>query len=118
MAASGVKMILGALNDADCGPLNRVGTGGAHAELLADRAFAPAPVSAATARDLVAGLRGATLLGAVGGRPAADVEALVQALVRLSQLAGEGAPEIGEIDLNPVVVHPAGHGVTGVDAAV
>jgi acyl-CoA synthetase (NDP forming) len=118
MAAPGVEMMLGALNDADFGPLVMVGTGGVHAELLADRAFAPAPVTAAIAQDLIARLRGASLLAARAGRPAADVEALAQALVRLSQLAVAAAAQIGEIDLNPVVVHPAGQGVTVVDAAV
>jgi acyl-CoA synthetase (NDP forming) len=112
MAKPGVEMILGALDDPDFGPLVMVGMGGVHAEVLADRVFAPAPVGAGEARELIRGLRGAKLL------EAGDVEALAWAIARLSQLCAAHAGEIGEIDLNPVIVHPAGHGISVVDATV
>jgi acetate---CoA ligase (ADP-forming) len=118
MAPPGIEMILGALDDADFCPLVMAGVGGIHAEVLADRAFAPAPVSSDEAADLIGRLRGARLLAGHRGRPPADVAALSAALSRLSRLAVAHAGEIGEIDLNPVIVHSAGHGVTVVDAVV
>ncbi len=63
-------------------------------------------------------LKGATLLGAFRGRPSADVDALVAAMARLAQFAQDHAGSISEIDINPVVVHDVGEGISVVDALV
>ncbi len=61
-------------------------------------------------------LRGLPLLSGYRGRPAGDLAALAQAIVALSQLADE--PTVAEAEINPLIVRPAGEGVTAVDALV
>jgi hypothetical protein len=81
-------------------------------------AFAPAPVSPEDAFDLLGRLEGIQLLRGVRNEPAADVPALVDLMVRVSRFAAEFGEELEELDLNPVVVHPAGQGLTVVDALI
>jgi acyl-CoA synthetase (NDP forming) len=118
MARPGREMILGVKRDATFGPLLLVGLGGIHVELLKDVALAPVPLSEAEARALLARLQGAALLGAHRGRPAADIDALVALMVRLGQFAAAHADTVAEIDLNPVIVHDAGRGLTIADALI
>ena len=118
MAAPGREVILGVNRDETFGPLLMLGLGGIHVEVLKDVAFAPVPLTHEAARDLIGQLRGAGLLGAHRGQPAADVQALVDMIVRLSEFAADHAQEIAEIDINPVLVHPEGQGVTVVDALI
>jgi acetyltransferase len=63
-------------------------------------------------------LKGAQVLGPYRGSPLADIDALVELMVRLSHLAADHADEIAEIDLNPVIVHAKGQGVSIVDALI
>jgi acyl-CoA synthetase (NDP forming) len=95
-----------------------VGLGGIHVEVLKDVAFAPVPLGAAEALDLLGQLKGAALLDGVRGEPAADRDALAELMVTLSRFAADHADRIAEIDLNPVIVHPAGEGLTIVDALI
>ena len=86
-------------------------------EVLQDTVLNVAPVSCGEAHDMIMRMRGVSLLqGARGGEPA-DVAALADALVRVSELISTH-PEISEIDLNPVFVHPVGRGVTVADAVI
>jgi hypothetical protein len=84
-----------------------VGLGGILAEAIDDVAIRLAPVPRGEARAMLAGLRGARLLGAFRGRPAVDLEAVVDVIVGLGEL-GLARPDIVEIDLNPVIAGPAG----------
>lgn len=118
MAPAGVEMILGVTRDPVFGPIVMAGLGGIHVEVLRDVAFAPAPLDADDARDLLAQLRGRRLLDGVRGAPAADAEALVDVVVKLSRFAADHADAVAEIDLNPVIVHPVGQGVSIVDALI
>jgi len=118
MARRGREIILGISRDPDFGPMLMVGVGGIHVEVLKDVAFAPVPLGAEEALDLIGQLRGAALLDAVRGEPAADRDALAQLMAALSRFAADHAEAIGEIDLNPVIVHPAGEGLTMVDALI
>ena len=95
-----------------------VGLGGVAVEVLKDVALAPVPLVPSEARELLARLKGATLLDAHRGAPAADVDALVELMVRLGQFAADHAETIAEIDLNPVLVHAHGKGVSVVDALI
>ena len=63
-------------------------------------------------------LKGAALLEAHRGAPPADVDALVELMVRLGRFAADHADTIAEIDLNPVLVHAEGKGVSVVDALI
>jgi hypothetical protein len=111
-------MILGVHRDPDFGPLLMVGLGGMHVEVLRDVAFAPAPLGLDEAHELIGQLRGAAVLDGVRGAPPADREALAQLIVALSHFAADHADQIAEIDLNPVIVHPAGQGLSVVDALI
>ena len=95
-----------------------VGLGGVLVEALGDVALAPVPLDHAAARALLGRLKGAQVLGPFRGAPAADTEALIELIVRLSHFAADHADEIAEIDLNPVIVHAKGQGVSIVDALI
>jgi acyl-CoA synthetase (NDP forming) len=118
MAPRGVEMILGVTRDADYGPMLMAGLGGIHVEVLRDVAFAPVPLGHEDASRLLGELRGAALLDGVRGTKPADREALVELIVALSRFAADHADAVAEIDLNPVIVHPVGEGLTVVDALI
>ncbi|MGH7864510.1 MAG: acetate--CoA ligase family protein, partial [Candidatus Binataceae bacterium] len=107
MAQAGVELLAGITRDERFGPLVMVGLGGVLVEVMKDTSMRLAPVAPHDAREMLAELRGAAILGGARGRPAADVDGIVDLLVRLSQLAAEH-PEIAEVDLNPVVAYPKG----------
>ena len=118
MARRGIDIILGVTSDPDFGPMLMVGLGGIHVEVLKDVAFAPVPLDTEEALALLRELRGAALLDGVRGEPAADRAALAQLMVALSRFAADHADQVAEIDLNPVIVHPKGEGLTLVDALI
>jgi acetate---CoA ligase (ADP-forming) len=118
MARPGRDVILGITRDPVFGPLLMVGLGGIYVEVLRDVAFAPVPLGAAEALALLDQLKGAALLDGLRGDPPADRAALVELMVALSRFAADHADAIAEIDLNPVIVHPAGEGLTVVDALI
>jgi acyl-CoA synthetase (NDP forming) len=107
---SGVEVALGIVADPLLGPLVVVAAGGTLVELVADRAVALPPVSPETARALVGRLMVSSLLDGFRGSPAADVDALTEVVVALGQLAVELGDHLAGLDLNPVVVGPAGSG--------
>lgn len=118
MAPKGVEVILGVSRDPTFGPLLMVGLGGIFVEILEDVAFAPVPLNKASARALVNRLKGAALLEGVRGEEPSDIDALIQTIVALSQFAADHADLIAEIDLNPVIVHMKGEGVSIADALI
>jgi acyl-CoA synthetase (NDP forming) len=118
MAEKGREVILGVNRDPHYGPMLMLGLGGIHVEVLRDVAFAPVPVSREAADRLIGRLRGAKLLEAHRGEPAADKAALADLIVRLGRFAADHAATIAEIDLNPVIVHAAGRGATIADALI
>jgi acyl-CoA synthetase (NDP forming) len=118
MALLGREVILGVSRDPTWGPLLMVGLGGVLVEALGDVALAPVPLDRDAARALLARLKGAAILGPYRGAPEADSEALIDLIVRLSQFAADHADTVAEIDLNPVIVHAKGQGVTIVDALI
>ena len=95
-----------------------VGLGGVFVEVYGDVAFAPAPLEPLHARSLIETLIGWPVLQGVRGAVPADVDALVDLIVRLSHLVADHANAIAEIDLNPVIVHPKGEGVSVADALI
>jgi acetate---CoA ligase (ADP-forming) len=97
-ASGGVEVLVGAVRDPDYGPTVVVGIGGGLAEQLDLVAAALAPIDAAGARRLIAAVP--ALVRLLGGTPP---EALIDAVVRVSQLMAEH-PEALEIDVNPLLV--------------
>ena len=117
MGKRGVELIVGARNDPEWGPVILVGFGGVTAELLHDvRLLPPDLTHAAIAAELRALKQGA-LLDGYRGSPALDVDAVARLIATLGQVL-IGTPSIREIDLNPVVVYPAGEGVVALDALI
>jgi acyl-CoA synthetase (NDP forming)/GNAT superfamily N-acetyltransferase len=115
MAPPGVEMILGTSNDRHFGPLVLVGAGGRMAELWRDTALHLAPLGRQGATSMIASLRSHRLLTGFRGSEPADEPVLIEALLRVAQLAAE-FPEIAELDMNPLIVHR--HGATAVDAKI
>src|SRR5262249_10350746 len=118
MAPAGRELFLGVNRDPCWGLLLIVGLGGVLVETLRDVALAPLPLDRDTAMALLGRLKGAAVLEPYRGMPAADTEALVDLMVRLSQFALDQADAIAQIDLNPVIVHGKGNGVSVVDALI
>ena len=112
--ASGTEVILGAVNDPTFGPTIAFGLGGIFTELLQDVTHRFAPFDAQTAREMIDEIKGAPLLHGYRGRPALDVDALADALARLSLLIADHADRIAEIDVNPLFVRE--QGVVAADA--
>jgi acyl-CoA synthetase (NDP forming) len=119
--AAGVEMILGAVNDPHFGPYVMVGLGGVLTEVLHDVAHRYAPVTPDDAREMLAELKGAKILEGYRGAPPCDVDAVVDALVRLSWLIHDHRDRIAEIDVNPLFVrakNAEGQGAVAADALV
>jgi len=114
--ASGVEVIVGAVNDSCFGPTVAFGLGGVLTELLHDVTHRFAPFDAETAREMIAEVRGAALLNGYRGRPPLDVAALADALARVSLLISDHAGRIAEIDVNPLFVRE--NGVVAADALI
>jgi acyl-CoA synthetase (NDP forming) len=111
----GIELIVGARCDPRFGPIALVGIGGLYAELLEDVAVALAPIEQTAAEALIRTLRGAPLLLGARGRPELDVAAAGRALASVSRVAA-AHPEIDEIEVNPLLVTPAG--ALGLDARI
>ncbi|MGD0594304.1 MAG: acetate--CoA ligase family protein [Acidimicrobiales bacterium] len=111
--ASGVELLVGVVRDARFGPVVAVGLGGIHTEVMDDVATGLAPVRADQAARMISSLRGAPLLLGGRGRPRLDLEAASRAVAAVSYLAAS-RPDVGEIEVNPLLVCP--QGAFGLDA--
>ncbi|MBM3133727.1 MAG: CoA-binding protein, partial [Chloroflexi bacterium] len=118
LPASAVEVIVGSSYDPDFGPVVVFGLGGILVELFKDSALRLAPVTEAEARQMIAETRGAQLLHGFRGRPVADVDALAHAIVRVSHLAYDLRDAVAAVDVNPLMVLPAGQGVRAADALI
>jgi acetate---CoA ligase (ADP-forming) len=118
MAQKGIEIIVGTVRDGTFGPIIMVGLGGIATELFKDVVYRPAPVSAHEAIAMLDALKSAPLLHGFRGAAKADITALAQLIARVSQLATTLRDVVSEIEINPVVVHPDGEGVTILDALV
>ena len=107
MVPNGVEMIVGAIHDPLFGPVIACGTGGVLVDVLADTSFRLHPLTPSDAREMIGDLRGTRLLRGYRGAPPCDEGALQQVLLRISELV-DAAPEIQELDLNPVIVLTSG----------
>jgi len=116
MVPPGIEMALGVVTDPTFGPLVLVGAGGVLVEVLHDRALALPPLDTAGARRLLDRLAVRPILDGVRGADRADVDALANAIVRLSVLASDLGELIAALDVNPVIVGPKG--CVAVDALV
>lgn len=115
MAPPGLEFIVGGRWDPSFGPVVMVGLGGIYVEVFRDTSLRLAPVTRREAEEMVSELKSYNLLKGVRGQGPFDIEALVEMVCRVSSLVSR-CQEITELDLNPVICHPLGHGVSVVDA--
>jgi len=116
LAARGIELSLGIARDPQLGPLVVVAAGGTTAELLTDRAVTLPPVSRAQARGLLDRLQMRKALDGWRGSPAAEVEAIIDAIVAIGMLATELGDHLAALDVNPLIAGP--NGAIAVDALV
>lgn len=114
MAPPGHELIVGMRRDPQFGPLLMFGLGGIYVELLKDVAFRVAPFSRAETLAMIGETHAGKLLAGLRGQPPADIDAVAEVIERVARLALD-QPRIQEIDVNPLVVYPAGQGVLAVD---
>jgi acyl-CoA synthetase (NDP forming) len=118
MVKGGTEAILGVTNDPLFGPAVMFGLGGIFAEVLKDVAFRLAPVTISVAREMIAEIKAYPLLAGARGKPPADIDALADAIVRLSALAVDLKEHLAELDINPLFVMEKGKGVVAADALI
>lgn len=114
MLPAGQDVILGAVQDAQFGPLVMFGSGGIEVEGLKDVAFGLAPLTVEEAQHMLASTWAGRKLGGYRSLPPADGEAVLQALLHLSRLASD-FPALHEIEINPLRVLGKGQGVVALD---
>jgi acetyl coenzyme A synthetase (ADP forming)-like protein len=114
MVTGGREVLVGMSRDPQFGPLVAFGLGGIYVEALKDVAFRVAPFSRQEAGEMIHEIRSYPLLEGVRGEPAADHEAMVDALLRISRLVTD-FPEIVELDINPLMVFEEGRGAVAID---
>jgi acetyltransferase len=117
MARKGVEVILGANRDARFGPLMMFGLGGTLVEVLKDVSFRLAPMWRTSAERMVRQIRSFKVLDGFRGNPPSDIDAIVDALLRLSTMVCNH-PEIAECDINPLIVHAKGEGCSVADSRI
>ncbi len=114
----GVEVFAGVSRDPDFGLSIAFGLGGIAIEIMRDFALRMLPLREGDAEAMIAETQGAKLLGAMRGKPAADVKALASCLYALADFAWHNADSIAEIDLNPIKALPEGRGCVVVDALI
>ncbi|MFD3530188.1 acetate--CoA ligase family protein [Streptomyces sp. NPDC058664] len=116
MVGRRVEMVVGVTRDELFGPTVTVGLGGVLVEVLNDTAVRVPPFGERDARSMLDELRGRALLEGVRGAPPADVDALVEVVLRVQRMALELDGDLTELDINPLMVLPRGQGAVALDA--
>jgi len=111
------EVIVGALQDPSFGATVMFGLAGVWAEVLKDISFRLAPLNAEDAREMIQEIKGYPVLAGIQRAPPADINALVNIIQKVGQLAHE-FPEITEINLNPIFAFDDGKGAVTADARI
>ena len=117
MVPRGVETFVGATRSESYGPLIAFGLGGVNVELWKDVVFRVNPITDRDAQEMLDDIRGHKLLDGFRGSPAADRAALVDVLLKVSQLMADH-PRLEELDLNPLIAHAPGEGAVVADARI
>ena len=117
MSSKGIELMVGAKRDPGWGTVLLLGLGGIWVEALGDVQLLPGSADRAQIAEALHKLRSAKLLDGVRGAPPADIDAVVQVVMAIGRLM-ETVPELTEIDVNPLMVHTKGQGVTALDALI
>jgi acetyltransferase len=118
MVEGGTEVIIGVSHDPQFGPTIMFGLGGIFVELLKDISLRIVPITRRDAEEMVRGINGVQILEGFRGRPKADIDSLIDTLLRISRLCEDLGEIVSEIDINPVMVFDSGKGVKVVDALV
>jgi acetate---CoA ligase (ADP-forming) len=112
------ELIVGVTRDPALGPVLVVGSGGILVELVADSARMLMPASASDIRAAIGSLKVSRLLAGYRGKPAGDIAAAVDAILAIQAYVLDNLDRLAELDVNPLMVRPAGRGVVAVDALI
>jgi acyl-CoA synthetase (NDP forming) len=108
MVSDGVEAVVGLSYDELFGPVVMAGLGGVFVEVFRDVAFRVPPFDADEARRMVSELRGLPLMQGARGKPPVDLDAFVDVIVRVQQMALDLGGDLRELDINPLLVRPSG----------
>jgi acyl-CoA synthetase (NDP forming) len=117
MITGGRELILGGRQDPQFGPVVLVGLGGIFVEVFEEASVRVAPITRRDALEMIDELRGAPILKGARGHKPSDIEAVVEALLRVSQLLSD-FPQIKELDINPLRVFHRPGGCCALDARI
>ncbi|MDJ0764407.1 MAG: acetate--CoA ligase family protein [Myxococcota bacterium] len=118
MVKDGTEVIVGVNNDPQFGPTIMFGLGGIFVEILKDVSLKVAPIARDDALAMIQEIKGFKVLAGARGRAKTDIDAIADVLVKVSTLAVELQDHMAELDINPLLVLPAGKGVRVADALV
>ena len=116
MAPKGHELVIGMVNDPTFGPILMVGLGGTSVELFGDVVHAPAPVDEAEAERMILALKSAPLLTGFRGSAPIDLAPVAKLVAAVSRAALTLRDQVAELELNPVILHADGSGLTVADA--
>jgi acyl-CoA synthetase (NDP forming) len=116
MVQGGIETILGVANRPPFGPVVAFGLGGVFVELLKDVTFRLAPIDEQGASEMLAEIKGASMLDGYRGQPAANKAELAKVIAQLSGLAVAFNKDLEELDINPLVVK--GDRIVALDALI
>jgi acetyltransferase len=111
----GTEILVGARTDPQYGPFLVVGLGGIFVEVLKDVSIRLLPVDAREAREMLRELRGYRVLEGVRGQQPRDIDALVQAMLGLSEIFAAHRNHLSDLEINPLILGPQGRGAAAVD---
>lgn len=116
MLPQATEVIVGLTQDPTFGPVVVFGLGGILVEVMKDVSMRVAPLSRRDAEEMIREIKGYPILTGVRGRPKADIDAVIQVLLQVSELATDLSGIVKELDINPLMVFPQGQGVKAADA--
>ncbi|TDA69522.1 MAG: CoA-binding protein [Clostridia bacterium] len=114
----GLETIVGLKNDPQFGPVVMFGLGGVFVEVLKDVAMRVVPVTERDAEEMVREIKAHPILAGVRGHPPKDTEAIVDVIMKLSNLGMKMYGQVAEVDINPLMVYGKGQGAVAADALV
>jgi len=112
------EIIIGIKIDDQFGPIIIVGSGEIYTELINDSVTLLLPLNKSIILKAINGLKISKLLKGFRGKPKADIEAIVQAIMKLGKFAEKNTSRLIEADINPLIVRPKGKGVIASDALI
>jgi acyl-CoA synthetase (NDP forming) len=119
MISDGVcELIVGVVRDPALGIVLVVGGGGILVEAVGDSIALLLPTNRAAVAGAIGRLKTATLLAGYRGKPAGDVDAAIDAVLSVAEFAEANRDSLAELDVNPLIVRPRGHGAIAVDALI